>query len=150
MSMFTFAISCFTTSNLPCFMDLKFHVSIQYCSWQHWNLLSSPVTFTTRCSFGFGSSSSFFLELLLHWPPVAYWAPTDLQSSSFSVLYFCLSILFMGFSKQEYWWGLIFPFPVHHLLSQHPTMTHLSWVALRSMTKLHWVRQGFSPCDQIG
>ena len=28
--------------------------------------------------FCFGSVSSFFLELLLHWSPVAYWAPTDL------------------------------------------------------------------------
>ena len=34
--------------------------------------------------------------------PVAYWAPTDLGSSSLSVLSFCLFILFMGFSRQEY------------------------------------------------
>ena len=33
---------------------------------------------------------------------VAYWAPTDLGSSSFIVLTFCLFILFMGFSRQEY------------------------------------------------
>ena len=33
---------------------------------------------------------------------VAYWASTDLGSSSFSVLSFCLFILFMGFSRQEY------------------------------------------------
>ena len=33
---------------------------------------------------------------------VAYWAPTDLGSSSFSILSFCLFILFMGFSRQEY------------------------------------------------
>ena len=51
--------------------------------------------------FCFGSISSFFLELFLHWSPVAYWAPTDLGSSSFSVLSFCLFILFMGFSRQE-------------------------------------------------
>ena len=37
--------------------------------------------------------------------PVAYWAPTDLGSSSFSFLSFCLLILFMGFSRQEYWSG---------------------------------------------
>ena len=58
-----------------------------------------------------GSVSSFFLELFLHWPPVAYWAPTDLGSSSFSVLSFCLFILFMGFSRQEYWSDLPFPCP---------------------------------------
>ena len=47
----------------------------------------------------FGSIPSFFLELSLHGYPVAYWAPTDLGSSSFSVLSFCLFILFMGFSR---------------------------------------------------
>ena len=33
--------------------------------------------------------SSFFLELFLHWSPAAYWAPTDLGSSSFSVFSYC-------------------------------------------------------------
>ena len=32
---------------------------------------------------------------------VIYWAPTDLGSSSFSILSFCLFILFMGFSRQN-------------------------------------------------
>ena len=41
--------------------------------------------------------------------PVAYWASTDLGSSSFSLLYFCLFILFMGFLRQKYWSGLPFP-----------------------------------------
>ena len=39
MSMFTFAISCWTTSNLPWFMDLTFQVPMQYCSLQHQILL---------------------------------------------------------------------------------------------------------------
>ena len=42
----------------------------------------------------FGSVSSFFLELFLHWCPVAYWTPPDLGSSSFIVLSFCLFILY--------------------------------------------------------
>ena len=37
--------------------------------------------------------------------PVAYWAPTDLGSSSFSILSFCLFILFMGFSRQAKRWS---------------------------------------------
>ena len=41
-------------------------------------------------------------EQLFHSSPIAYWAPIDLGSSSFSVLSFCLLILFMGFSRQEY------------------------------------------------
>ena len=113
MSTFTLAISCFTTSNLPWFMDLTFQVPMQYCSLQHWTLLLSSVTSTAGYSFCFGSISSFFLELFLHWSPVAYWAPTDLGSSSFSILSFCLFILFMGFSRQEYWSGLPFPSPVY-------------------------------------
>ena len=76
---------------------------MQYCSLQHQILLPSPVISTTVCCFHFGSVSSFFLELFLHWYPVAYWAPTNLRSSWFSVLSFCLFMLFMGFSRQEYW-----------------------------------------------
>ena len=34
--MFTLAISCVITSNLPWFMDLTFQVPMQYCSLQHW------------------------------------------------------------------------------------------------------------------
>ena len=81
----------------------------------------------------FGPVSSFFLELFLHWSPVAYWAPTNLGSSSFSVLCFCLFILFMGFSRQEYWNGLPFPSPVHDVLSELSTMACQSWVALHGM-----------------
>ena len=103
MSMFSLAISCLTTSNLPWLMELTFQVPIQYCSLQHRILLPSPVTSTPGCCFCFGSFPSFFLELFLHRSPVAYWAPTDLESSSFSILSFCLFILFMGFSGQEYW-----------------------------------------------
>ena len=73
------------------------------------------------------------LKLFLHWSPVAYWAPTDLGSSSFSVLSFCFFILFMGFSRQEYWSGLPFPSPVDHILSELSIMSHPSWVALQGM-----------------
>ena len=151
MSMFSLAISCLTTSNLPWFMDLTSQVPMQYCSLQHQTLLPSPVTSLIGCCFCFGSVSSFFLELFLHSSPVAYWAPTHLGSSSFSVLSFCIFILFMGFSRQEYWSGLPLPSPVDHILSELSTMTHPSWVALHGMAhKFHWVRQSCGPCDQIG
>ena len=133
MLMFTLAISCWTTSSLPWFMDLTVHVPMQYCSLQHQTLLLSPVTSTTGCCFCFGSLSSFFLVLFLYWSPEAFWAPTNLGSSSFSVVSFCLFPLFMGFSRQEYWSGLPFPSPVDHVLSELSTMTHPSWVALHSM-----------------
>ena len=133
MSTFTLAISCLTSSNLPWFMDLTFQVPTQCCSLQHQILLLSPVPSTTGCCFCFGSIFSFFLELFLHCSPVAYWTLTDLQSSSFSVLSFCLFIRFMGFSKQEYWSGFLFPSPVDYILSEPSTMTHPSWVALHGL-----------------
>ena len=129
MSMFTLAFSCLTTSNLPWFMDITFQVPTQYCSLQHQTLLLSAVTCTTGYCFCFGSIPSFFLELFLHW----YWAPTDLGSSSFSVLSFCLFILFMGISRREYWSGLPFPSPVDIVLSELSIMTHPSWEALHGI-----------------
>ena len=134
MLIFTLSISCLTTSSLPWFIDLTFQVPMQYCSLQHWTLLPSPITSTTGHCFCFGSISPFFLELFLHWSPVAYWAPTDLGNSCFSVLSFCLFILFMGFSRQEYWSGLAFSSPVDHILSELSITTHMSWVALHGMT----------------
>ena len=55
--------------------------------------------------------------------------------SSFSVISFCLFILFMGLSRQEYLRGLPFSSPVNHILSKLSTMTCPSWVALHSMTR---------------
>ena len=129
MSMFTLAISCMTASNLPWFMDLTF----QYCYLQHQTLLPLIVTSTPGHCCCFHSIFPFFLVLILNWSPVAYWASTDLGSSCFGVLSFCLFILFMGFSRQEYWSYLPFPSPENHILSEFSTMTHLSWVALPGM-----------------
>ena len=96
MSMFTLAISYLTTSNLSWFMDLTFQVPMQYCSLQHRTLSLSPATPTAVYCFCFVSIPSFFLELFLHWSPVEYWTPTDLGSSSFCILSFCLFMLFLG------------------------------------------------------
>ena len=54
---------------------------------QHQTLLPLPVTYTTGHCFRFGSISSFFLELFLHSSTVAFWAPTNLGSSSLSYLF---------------------------------------------------------------
>ena len=45
------------------------------------------------------------------------------------VIYKCFFILFMGFSRQEYWSGLPFPSPVDHILSDLSTMSLPSCVA---------------------
>ena len=150
ISMLTLAISCLTTSNLPWFMDLTFQVAMQYCSLRHRTLLSPLDTFTAGHCFCFGSVSSLLLELLLSSSPVAYWALTDLGSSSFSIISFCLFIIFMVFSRQEYWSGLSFPSPVDHVLSKLSTMTCLvlggpTWHG----SLFHWSRQGCDPSDQF-
>ena len=49
------------------------------------------------------------------------------------VLKWDLFILFMGFSRQEYWSILPFPSPVDHISSVLSTVTCPSWVALHIM-----------------
>ena len=114
---------------------------MQYYSLQYWALLSPPDTSTTEHYFHFGPATYFFLELFLCSSPVAYWTSSNLGGSSSGVISFCLFILFMGFSRQEYWNGLPFPPPGKYVLSELSTMTHLFWVALHGMahrfTKLH-------------
>ena len=136
MSVFTLAISCLTMCDLPWFMDLTFQVPMQYYSSQHQTLVSPPGTLTSGCCFHCGSASLFLLELYLHSSPAAYWISTYLGvgwGAHLSVLSFCLFILSMEFSRQEFWSGLPFPSPVDYILSELSTMTHLSWVALQGM-----------------
>ena len=57
-----------------------------------------------------------------------YWP----ESSSFSVLSFCLFILFMGFSRQECWSGLPFPSPVDHILLDGFSSSHVWMRALKN------------------
>ena len=125
---------------LDSWFNLTFQVPRQYCSFQHWTLPWAADTSTTGYHFCFGSGSSFFLELFLQSSPVAYWTP-DMGDLSVRVIWFCLFILFMEFSRQECWRGLPFPSPVDHVLSELSTVTHLSWVALfcmaQSFSELH-------------
>ena len=147
--MFTLAISCLTTSNLPWFLGLSFQVPVQYCSLQHWSLVPLPVTPTAGCCFCFDSVFSFFLKLFLHWSPVAYWVSTNLGSSSFSVLSCCLFILFTGSQARILkWFAIPFssrPHSVRTLYHEPPIFGgptgHGLW--------FHWVRQDCGPCDRL-
>ena len=141
MAIFTLAIYSLTTSVFPWFMDRTFQVPMQYCSLQHWTLLSPPDTSAAGHCFCFCSASSFLLELLLCSCPVACWTPTHLGGSSFHFTSFC--ILFKGFSRQECWSDLPFPTPVDHVLSELSINTHLSWVAL------HGVAHSFTELDKV-
>ena len=123
-------------------MDLTFQVPMQCCSLQHWAFLPSPVTSTMGHCFYFGSASLFFLELFLRSSIVAYWSPTDLGSSSFSITPLC----FCYYS----WGSLPFPSPVDHILSKLSNITHPSCTALHIMARgfieldkavVHWRRK---------
>ena len=125
MLMFTLATLCLTTCNLPWFLNVTFWVPMQflysiglYFHHQSHSQLGGGVCFV--------SVSSDFLELFLHCSPVAYCSATNLGSSSFTVLSFYLLILFMGFSRQEYWSGFPFLSPVNHILSFGSYFVH--WI----------------------
>ena len=100
----------------------------QPSSWS--SSLSPPDTSTAEHHFRFGPTTSFFLELLVTaLCPSPGRLPT--RGAHLPVSYiFALSLLFMGFSRQEYWSELPFPPPVDHVLSDVFTVTHPSWVAL--------------------
>ena len=147
--MFTLVVSCLTTSNLPWFIDLTFQVSMEYCSLQHQILILSPVTSTTGGCFCFGSIPSFFLELVLHWSPVAYWAPTDLGTSSFSVLSFYLYIPLIGFPRQESWIQSLGLFCKHAVWSVHIEHTQRKGGNQQDRTKTWWCKGLFGLCSDV-
>ena len=123
MSMFTLAISCLTISNLPWYMDL---------------------TFRFLCNIPGSFSALEFTSITSHihnWVLFLLWLQLFILSGAVSPLIsrsilgtyrpvefifecpiFCLFILFMGFSRQEYWSGLPFSSPVDHVLSELSTM----------------------------
>ena len=100
---------------------LKWTELMQYCSLQHQTLLPSPVTSTPACCF-------WLLVLLWLHPFILSGLISPLIPSVILGTYqpgefifqcsFCLFILFMGFSRQEYWSVLPFPSPVDHMLSE--------------------------------
>ena len=126
MFMFTFAISCLTTSNLSWFMDLTFQVPMQYCSYS-----MGPCSITSHIH-------NWVLFLLwLHLFILSGVISPLITSSILGTCWpgeFILQCpIFMGFSRQEYWSGLPFCSPVDHMLSELYTMTRLSWVAPHGM-----------------
>ena len=133
MLMFTFAIFCLTTSNLPWFMDLTSQVPMQYCFLKHRTLLPSPVTSTTVCCFAL-ALSSFFLSgvispffcssILVTYSPgeFIFWCRIFLP---FHIVYGILKARILPCHP--------FPSPVNHVLSELSIMICPSWVALHSM-----------------
>ena len=90
----SYAILLFTASD---FTSITSHIHnwVLFSLWPHLFILSGVI------------SPPFSSSIL---------ALADLRNSTFSVLFFCLFTLFMGFSREEYWSGLPFPSPCHSLL----------------------------------
>ena len=122
---------------------------MQYCSLQHWTLLLSPVTSTTGYCFCFGSIPSFFLELFLHRSPVAYWAPTDLGSSSFSVLSFLSFHSVHGVLKARIlkWFAITFSRGLHSVWPLHHDPSVLGGPTRHDLVS--WVRQDCGPVIRL-
>ena len=100
MSVFTFAITCFTFSNLRSLLDLTFHVSMKFFFYiaLNFTLITSHihnwVLFLLWLSlYTPGAISPLFFSNL--WD--TYWP----KGLSFSVISFCLFILFMRLSREE-------------------------------------------------
>ena len=140
MSMFSLAISCLSTSNLPWFMGLMFEVPMQYCSLQHQTLLPSTVTCTTAAAKSLQSCPTLcdpvdssppgsavpgtFQARTLEWVAISFsnaWKWKVKVKSLSRVWLFVTSLTAayqapssMGFSRQEYWSGLPLPSPRIH------------------------------------
>ena len=144
MSVFTLAIPCLTTSTLPWFLNLAFQVPMQYYSLQHLTLLVSPVTTTTGYCVCFPISLSGGISPLISSSILGTYQP---GSSSFSILSFCLFILFMGFSRQAYWSGLPFPSPVDHISISTTDFFHCIFVF--TVSEL-WLKVSFRFLELFG
>ena len=119
MSMFNLAISFLTMSNLPWFMDLIFQVPMQYCSLQHWTLLSPPDT------------SSWALFML--WP--SHFILTGVISNC--PLFFPSSILGTWPGGLIFWCHIFLPFHMVHSVLQ---TIITKWFAIYFSSGPHFAR----------
>ena len=132
MLIFTLAISCLTTSNfilihgpnIPGSYAILFFTALDLTSIT--SHIHNWALFSLWLSLFILSGAIFSTDLRYHIGHLSTWRV------HFSVISFCLFILLMWFSKQEYWSVLPFPSPVNYVLSELSTMTHPSWVALHS------------------
>ena len=136
--MFTLTISWLTTCNLPWFMDLlsKFLCNIiLYSTGLYFHHQTHPqLSIVSALAQLLQSFWSYQSGVIAFCPtPRTYWTPSNLRDSSSDIVSFCLFLLFMGFSWQEYWGGLLLPPPVDHVLSELSNITRLSWVALQGI-----------------
>ena len=128
MSMFTLAISCLTTFNLPWFMDRTFQVPMQYCFLQHQTVLPSPVT-STGCCF------LLWLHLFILSGAISpVFSSSILGTNQAGEFIFQCPIFLPFHTVHGFLKARILPFPssLDHVLSELSTMT-CPWVALQGV-----------------
>ena len=127
-------------------------VPMQYCSLQRWTWLPSPVTSTTGRYFCFGSVSSFFLELFLHWSPSSsmlgtYWPGEFIfQCPIFLPFHTVHGVLKARMLK---WFAIPFSSGPCFVKALHQDPSILGGPT-RHGSLFHWVKQGCGPCFQLG
>ena len=137
--MFTLAISCLTTFNLPWFVDLTFQIPMQYCSLQLRTLPSLPDASTTGHCFRFRSTSSFLMELFLSSSPVA----KGKYLFAFSPVHGVLK------AKMLKWFAILFSSGPRFVRTLHHDPSVLGGPTWHG-SSCRWVRQGCDPCHQFG
>ena len=144
--MFTLAISCLTTSNLPWFTDLTFQVPMQYCSLHHQTLLLSPVPSRTGCCFCFGSIPSGAIFRLFSSSILGTYRPGELifQRHVFLPLHTLHGVLKARILKL---FAIPFSSGPHSVRPLHHDPRVLGCPA--GMARFPWVRQGCDPSDQF-
>ena len=148
--MFTLAISCLTTSNLPWFMDLTFQVPMQYCS--------IALDFTSITS----HIHSWVLFLLWLCSFILSGVISPLISSSLLGTYQAGRFIFQcpiflpfhtvhGVLKVRIlkWFAIPFSSGPHFVRTLYDDLSVLGITPWHG-SEFHWVRQGCDPCDQCG
>ena len=132
--MFTLALFCLTTSNLPWFRDLTFQVPMQYCSLQHWTLLPS-------CHIHNWGLFSLWLHLfilsgVISISPVFFWCILGTYQPGefiFQCPIFLPFHIVHGVLEARILKGFAIPFSSGPCFVRTLTMTCLSWVAPQGM-----------------
>ena len=147
------------------FMELTFQVPMQYCSLQHQGFILTSGHTHIKLNFHFGPITSFFSRAISNCSqlfPSSIFDTFWQWGLSSGVISFCLFILLMGFSWQDYWSDLPFPFPVDcglsGLFTNDPSVLGgLAWHG----SLLHWFTEaplsgqgcdpwrGFNPLDMV-
>ena len=149
--MFTPAISCLTTSNLFWSMDLTFQVPMQYCSFQHRNLLPSPVTSTTGYCFW------FWLRLFILSGVISPLASSSILGTYWPGEFIFQCPIFLPFhtihgvlkARILKWFAGPFSSAPRFVRTLHHDPSILGSPTGHG-SLLHWVKQGCNSCDQFG